>query len=143
MVLEQRSGDELAVMDQQSLTPELIVWVERLQRILRPTPLGRAVLWSGDPPEVIVVLSPAGIEVHEYAVEWQGSHTLRVLTRPVGVLPPQSEDLSALRGLVRKARKRRRSKFRVCTRCSAARRQSTSASSTRVSFVTVVWKQKE
>jgi hypothetical protein len=79
---------------------------------------------AGEPPEVIVTLTPTVVIVDEFAGEWETPGRFRLLPRRIGVLHwphlPDNELLDALAALVTAARAARRRQYRTCEACARA-----------------------
>jgi hypothetical protein len=79
---------------------------------------------SGDPPEVIVLLTQSSVIVSQFAAVWETPFHLTARPRRVGVLKwrrlPENELLSALDALVKGAREARRAAYRTCQHCGRA-----------------------
>ena len=76
---------------------------------------------AGEPPEVIVTLTPSVVVVDEFAGEWETPGRFRLVPRRIGVLHwphlPENDLLDTLAALLAGARAARRSRYRVCGAC--------------------------
>ena len=81
-----------------------------------------AYLTGGDPGEVVVRLSRGSVTVWEFAVTWDGPYTQVVTPVRVGSVRwrrvSERAGMKAVQALIEAAKEARRSKFRVCQRCS-------------------------
>jgi hypothetical protein len=77
---------------------------------------------AGEPPEVIVTLTPSIVIVDEFAGEWDTPGRFQLEPRRIGVLHwphlPENELLDALAALLTAARAARRSRYRSCVECA-------------------------
>ena len=82
---------------------------------------GTHVLTGGNPPEVVVRITPASVVVGEYSMRWEGPLTVRV--RPIIIGSVRWGRLSiegamqAIAALITAARNVRMAKFRTCAIC--------------------------
>lgn len=78
---------------------------------------------AGDPPEIIVKLSNAGVIIAPYRAEWHGSHELKTVVSNTDLvawdaLPGTTEQLGTfLSQKIDAARKTRKATFKNCTLC--------------------------
>ena len=76
---------------------------------------------AGDPPEVMVTLTPLIVVVSEFAGEWDGPGSFRVAPVRMGVVHwphlPENELLDAVAALVKAARRARLSRYETCRHC--------------------------
>jgi hypothetical protein len=76
---------------------------------------------SGDPPEVVALLTETSVIVFEYAAVWSRQHTPTPKPRRVGLLKwrrlPETALFNALGTLIKGAREARLSAFRACQEC--------------------------
>jgi len=77
---------------------------------------------AGEPPELIVTLTPSIVVVDAFAGEWESPGRFRLAPRRIGVLHwphlPENELLDALAALLAGARAARRSQYRTCEACA-------------------------
>jgi hypothetical protein len=82
---------------------------------------GRLEFVSGDPPEVVVVLTHTSVIVSQFAGVWETPFHLTTRPRRVGLLKwrrlPENELLAALDALIKGAREARRAAYRTCQYC--------------------------
>jgi hypothetical protein len=76
---------------------------------------------SGDPPEVVVVLTQTSLIVAQFAGVWETPFHLTTRPRRVGILRwrrlPENALLTALDALIKGAREARRAAYRTCQYC--------------------------
>ena len=76
---------------------------------------------GGDPPEVVVMLTPSSVVVSEFAGEWETPFKFSARPRRVGVLKwrrlPENALWAALSALLKGARDARLGTFQTCLYC--------------------------
>jgi len=76
---------------------------------------------SGEPPEVVVVLTQTSVAVAQFAGVWETPFHLATKARRVGTLKwrrlPENALLAALDALIKGAREARRAAYRTCQYC--------------------------
>jgi hypothetical protein len=82
---------------------------------------GTLVLTGGDPPEVVVRITPASVVVAEYSLRWEGPLTARVRPIVIGSVRwgrlSEEGAMQAIKALITAARNVRMAKFRTCAIC--------------------------
>lgn len=80
---------------------------------------------SGNPPEVIVALTPSLVTVWEYAVTWQSPYSHVPKPRLIGTLRWRRvgarSGMKVVQALIEGAKASRRAKFRTCQHCQQRR----------------------
>lgn len=80
---------------------------------------GGAAFRIGDPGEALVLLRKGKIEVHEFAISWQGSHTPELESLPFACFDAATSNVPAILAAVQAVRVRRQKRFYRCRLCGA------------------------